>query len=225
MANPDVMDIEEICQDIPDNEVVSRFSIDGDLMLEGYCLNHKKHGTWHIWSENGEMNVMFFDQDKVYDAQRANRKKNFIMEGRDTDCYGEPNAKIKTYYANKNIKSQLRCENGFAIGRIEYFHENGNKSVVMMSNEKGFYDGEYIIWGEDGILRANGGFKNGKRHGKWIRYYDNGALKSEENFNEGPMQGVQIYYLPSGKILERCYFEDNDPKSCDVGGDQYDFNE
>jgi hypothetical protein len=219
---PHEVDIENICQKSHDGQVMSVFDATGSLIVEGRCLNRHKHGTWHVWSQDGEMRIYFFRQNQPYTQGQANRKIHFTREDQSVVCNHEPDGKMTTYYENKKIKTRAFCQGGLSIGKEESLYEDGHQKYIIYFNDKGYFDGEYFLWNEEGIVISEGFYKNGKRHGRWLRRSENGTIISEENYNEGPLHGVQILYdETTGEIFQRCYYEENDIKSCDIGGDGY----
>ncbi len=58
--------------------------------------------------------------------------------------------------------------------------------------EKDFYD--------NGKVKMEGEFVDGKRSGKWKAYYDNGKIWSEGEFLNGERTGLAKIYYPNGKL-------------------------
>jgi uncharacterized pyridoxamine 5'-phosphate oxidase family protein len=60
------------------------------------------------------------------------------------------------------------------------------------NSEKEYFD--------DGILRSEYNFSNGKKHGVGKEYYPDGQLKSETNWNNGIEIGVNKFYFENGNL-------------------------
>ena len=53
---------------------------------------------------------------------------------------------------------------------------------------------------ENGKVKMEGEFKDGKRTGVWKAYFENGTLWSEGKFVNGERNGYGLNYYPNGKL-------------------------
>ena len=72
-----------------------------------------------------------------------------------------------------------------------------NKGKILKITENTVYIGY-----EDGSLKAEKFYKNGKLQGINRIYYPNGKLQTEANFKENNLDGILKEYDESGKIIK-----------------------
>ncbi len=74
------------------------------------------------------------------------------------------------------------------------------------------YTGVKYSYFEDGSLRSETTYVEGKKHGYYKEWYDNGRVKLVKNFNYGVADGAFVLYRKNGKTLEqKGYFLNNQP--------------
>ena len=71
-----------------------------------------------------------------------------------------------------------------------------------------FVTGKIKSYYENGNLKAEGNFKDGKAEGVAKVYHENGSLKSEISYKNGQRQITKIYY-PNGNIFSETTFKND----------------
>ena len=67
------------------------------------------------------------------------------------------------------------------------------------------YETEYY---EDGMVRMEGGMKDGKREGEWTAYFPDGKVQSTGTFKNGLRTGKATVYYSNGQLyMEGMYKE------------------
>lgn len=83
-----------------------------------------------------------------------------------------------TYYLNGKISSQGTIKNGKKDGFWKFWHSNGNEA-----REGNFIDGKpdstHKYWYENGKTRGIGNWKNGVWDGEWIIYNEDGTMTTQ----------------------------------------------
>ena len=122
---------------------------------------------------------------------------------------------MKEYYKDGKLKNQLNIKDSTYI---EY-NENGSKkeegtldnvtlgflsmsalanlgalTVLIEMPEGNGINKEYY---ENGTIKEEVSYGNGKLHGIFKEYYEDGSLKSEGNYNNGVMDGIVKEYYPA----------------------------
>jgi antitoxin component YwqK of YwqJK toxin-antitoxin module len=75
-----------------------------------------------------------------------------------------------------------------------------NKMIDEMAPPDSTYSGEFFLKYDNGLMKAKGYFRFGKRHGQWYYYYPNGYLWSDGYFDKGKMDGPTKVYHENGKM-------------------------
>lgn len=89
-----------------------------------------------------------------------------------------------------------------SITEVEETFEDGTKKTVktyekingdtVLKAEKRYYD--------NGKLKIEGSYKDGKRSGKWVSYYRNGNVWAEATYRDGKEYGKKTVYYENGKV-------------------------
>ena len=118
------------------------------------------------------------DRDEIYNENNTN-----VVNGVVYDINEKPiNGIYKIYYANVNVKMEVKSKNGKpeGIGR--------------------FYD-------EDGNVLFEGTFKNGLMDGKMLNFYPNGDVHNEMYYIKGVPDGIYKTYNEDGSLAVEVKFE------------------
>lgn len=75
-----------------------------------------------------------------------------------------------------------------------------NKMVDEMAPPDSNYSGDFFLKYDNGLMKAKGFFRFGKRHAQWFYYYPNGYLWSDGFFENGKMTGPTKVYHENGKM-------------------------
>ena len=84
-------------------------------------------------------------------------------------------------------------------------------SVAPLSERKD--KGTVVQYFDNGNLKAERHFKDGKLDGPYKIFYENGQLKLEGSYRNDQMNGVFKRYNPQGQLVSEEVYEDNVPIS------------
>ena len=85
-------------------------------------------------------------------------------------------------------------------------YENGQ--IKSEGNYKdGKPDGKVTGWFENGQIQTILNLKDGKLDGKVIDWYENGQIEAEENYKDGKLDGKATYWHENGKIKGKVTFK------------------
>ncbi len=108
----------------------------------------------------------------------------------------------------KTMKNIL-CAALFIAGSAVFAQEKAPKPVFEKQGDltKGtfYYD--------DGSIRQEGAYKNGKLHGEWISYNKDGEKTAIAQYKQGQKDGVWFYW--SGDKLTQVEYDENNIASVD----------
>ena len=100
---------------------------------------------------------------------------------------------IRTFWGNGNIQSEGRMENGKKFGPWKWWFEKGQYNGFIDEN------GLCEIYNDKGILTNTGHMKNGKKEGLWKNFTDDGFLRQEVQFVNGKEHGFFREHFESEK--------------------------
>ena len=113
---------------------------------------------------------------------------------------------VKKYESGKK-RYEGYFKNNIPVGTFIYYfeREGGIMSEIAYRGETGV--GFAKAYHTNGIIQAEGLYKNQFRDSTW-RYYDKqGTLTQSEEYAAGVLQGAQVTYYESGKLAEKKIFE------------------
>ena len=90
---------------------------------------------------------------------------------------------IKSYYDNRNLKSEANFKDGKKEGLFKKYYENGD-------------------------LKSEANFKDGKGNGIGKIYYPNGNLESEISVKDDKFEGLFKLYYENGYLIAEHYYKD-----------------
>ena len=111
------------------------------------------------------------------------RKSETLILGAKSDK-GPLKQKINTvnFYENGNLKSNTTLFGLRFINDIITYYENGQMKMKYSKNLEHKRNGKYSRWNEDGSVRLDGQYENGKKIGTWKVFDKDGNLKKEKNY-------------------------------------------
>jgi len=160
------------------------------------------------------------NRDTINFTDANNNKQGFwIIEDKQSEGYfleNEKNGIWKSFYKNRNLKSEITYVNGLKRGYAKIFYEdgqiaeegtwmedkwtgkyksyykNGRLSYVWNYNDKGNRSGYQKYFYENGNIKIEGEWEEGKETGLIKEYYSSGVLKSKKVFCNGKCKKNQI---------------------------------
>jgi len=171
----------------------------GQLKSEGDRLDFELHGNWIFYTAEG-----FVKDEITYLGGKKNGvSKKYDIEGRlSIVSYYKSDVKDSietTYYPNGNVHTEIPFVNGLEEGTgYEYDSIDGriitiykfkagylrSKQKINRNDNAGRKQGKWLVFYDNGILRTEGYYKNGKRNGVFKEYDKNGSLKEINKFDE-----------------------------------------
>ncbi len=105
----------------------------------------------------------------------------------------------KYYSSTGQLTSVVNFKNGLLEGKATYYFPNGTSKQKEYTNKEGNTDGYYKEYYLNGVLRAEGWYKDDMMHGEWKYYYPNGKLDEVKYFTNNVLGGNAEYFYPNGK--------------------------
>ena len=80
--------------------------------------------------------------------------------------------------------------------------------IVYLPNETKPFKGNNLCKYENGQIKSEVNYKDGKPDGKVIDWYENGQIETEEKYKDGKLDGKATYWHENGKIKGKVTFKD-----------------
>jgi antitoxin component YwqK of YwqJK toxin-antitoxin module len=110
-------------------------------------------------------------------------------------------------FMNGRLAQSANYVNGTIIGQVKSFYEDGSIRSEKHFNDRGQLNGIEKYWSEDGFLRSETIYINGKREGLMKEYFVNGQIKAEINFKSSVKHGLCSKYNLIGVKVEEINYD------------------
>lgn len=192
-------------------------SPDGRLVAEGSFFQGKRHGVWRT-NEEGEIRSSLYQLGTLVAVPSASLScpmGNKIAESQIPERKGSS--------VMLDVKACVD-ESGTRDGTTWTFGPLGEVRIEQ-EYDAGIPHGRYTAWLEDGMLKMDGRFKEGKKVGLWrvfnregrpqieiplkdgqkhgtsVRFHDNGLKAEETEYKNGLPDGIYSQWNDDGKLL------------------------
>lgn len=135
---------------------------------------------------------------------------NYLFFVISISCTYSQTGVIKSYFQNKNLKSEISYINDVLDGKSIYYYENGNKKLEQ-NFSRGVLNGWYRTYFENGNLMNEFYLENGIKDGDEKNYNENGELISIKSYNKGILIQEQKFELTE-KIIAKSIESEKKPK-------------
>ncbi|MAZ61293.1 MAG: hypothetical protein CMG50_03850 [Candidatus Marinimicrobia bacterium] len=98
-------------------------------------------------------------------------------------------------YGNFNNESDVDVEDGI----LKEYYDNGNVKIEY-NYKNGKKNGVQKKWYLNNQLSIKYNYENGKLDGLQKKWYENGNIKSESNYNNDILNGISRYWFSNGQI-------------------------
>lgn len=160
----------------------------GNIGSSGVPINGRS-GNWIFYHENGKMNVNFNFSNGILNGKYM----YFAESGTKTEEGQYVNGKQNDLWIYNYPSGKLKATGKFLDG------DGGNISEISGVPMNG-RSGNWIFYHENGKIRGNYNFSNGKLNGVAKDYFENGILSAEVNYKNDYFDGVKKDYFENGKI-------------------------
>ena len=124
-----------------------------------------------------------------------------------TDAKGrKQGAWVKTYESGKK-RYEGAFKDDVPVGHFIYYYE-GEGGIMSEIFYRGITGTGYAkAYHRNGMVQAEGIYKNQLKDSTWTYYDPKGVLTQREDFKGGELHGDQITYYESGNVAERITYE------------------
>lgn len=188
------------------------FYADGVPQSKGHYEDGEATGTWEYFHMNGRLEkkgIFLADQPQgiwEYYDPRGN-----LIEERPFDEKGQLHGE-NNFYTDGRLYATQFYHHGMMTG-IAYFDSEGEE-FARCGDPSGTFQAQGYF--NDGRLRFEGSYHQGKATGTWKYYFRSGVLAKEYSMADGKMEGKFIEYFPTGKVKLEREFHEGDPDGYSV---------
>jgi antitoxin component YwqK of YwqJK toxin-antitoxin module len=177
---------------------------------------------------NSNISIILFDQYSLYlikssknfDSKNLFQIKKIIIEGLYiSECKkfhfqyynGKRNGRFCTYHDNNNKKINLIGNNkdNHFFGKILSYHDNGQKKSEFYYNEFKFLEGLFLEWNTLGNKITEINYKNNVYDGEYKTFHNNGNKSHECFYENNKKEGIFKNYYDNGKLFEEINYKND----------------
>lgn len=82
-------------------------------------------------------------------------------------------------------------------------------STLYSDEARKIQNGRRQDFHRNGMIKAQGMFKNGNKEGAWLRYHNNGMMADSAFYINGKVRGVRLGWNKDGYQIDSSYFDEN----------------
>jgi len=201
----------------------------GGNVFEGNYENDARNGYGKYTWSNGDVYEGSYENDArngygkytwsngdVYEGNYENDARNGYgtKTWSNGDVYeGSWKNDVQNGHGSKTWSNGIVYEGNFengdqkGYGNKTWWYENGQMRYEHNFKD-GKKDGKSTRWYENGQMRYEHNFKDGKKDGKFIWWHENGQIKLEENYKDGKLDGKETYWYENGQRQSESNYKD-----------------
>ena len=163
--------------------------------IEGRYSDDMKHGYFREYDRNG----ILLNTTKYVDGVVEENAEELLQLDIEKEYY--PNAKVKRVKSFKHDKPEGVWRDLTKTGEIlgSQIYKAGVLVGEGILDMRGVKHGLWKEYYSDGMLRAEGEYRNGQRIGEWLFYYRNGKIEQRGKYAPGERpHGLWKWYYESG---------------------------
>lgn len=187
--------------------------------------NGQKNGWYFKFYESGDTSVKKFYADGKLENYTTYFTEDGTISFKGQYKNGQAEGIHRQYYDDGTLRYELSYQNDNLHGDAKYYYDNGNLMVhfnakeglpvdiVKLQSYKGEAverddllksgNGLMLFYHDNGALRKELNFKDGKFHGEQKAYFSNGDLDYLENYTHGEVNGKCESYYSNGLLDEK----------------------
>ena len=171
----------------------------GNILSEVTYRNDKKNGYLKEYAMNGDLLKISKFVDDVLQPEAEEIQKLEVQN----EYYPDGKIKISAMFRNGIPEGIKREFNSDGIVEKSYLYKNGILIGEGIVKEDGDRDGPWKDYYNDGKLKSEGNYDNGKQTGLWKYYHQNGKIEQTGKFNkQGKPDGTWKWYFDTGQLLK-----------------------
>lgn len=171
---------------------------------EGKWKNNQLDSIWIFYDQVGDttekINYYLGKKNGYHYRYFKNEKFKNQIQSKELYVNGKRNGISIYYYSNGNVWKEIPYLNDKKQG-IGYEYDQ-NSNIITLTR----YRNNKILLQEK-INRYN---QKGEKDGVWKEFYENGNVKDEKNYSNGKLNGIFKIYNKDRKLLEKLYYKNGE---------------
>jgi antitoxin component YwqK of YwqJK toxin-antitoxin module len=119
---------------------------------------------------------------------------------------GRPDGWLIDHYLSGKTKEKAFYESGTRRSYARWI-EQGIQTFQWQWDEKNREQGDFKEWYENGQIKEQKSYKDGKLVGFLRTWYDNGQMKSSVEYKDNLALGIGRFWAMDGSLIHECFYE------------------
>ena len=201
---------------------VHEYYENGQIKSETGYSENEKHGRYSIWYESGQIKEKGknrfdapygFYEEWLEDGQK--REEGTWAEDGENLIQNRWNKNGNSIIKNgagriqgKNKEGLVLWEKEYIGGRLEFDQNNEHEYYDngQVKSETGYFEGKkhglYKNWFENGQLKKQGKYQNGNSYGRFAEWFENGQLKEQGEYKDGQYFMTNRWSSNGGQLVK-----------------------
>ena len=201
---------------------VHEYYENGQIKSETGYSENEKHGRYSIWYESGQIKEKGknrfgapygFYEEWLEDGQK--REEGSWAEDGENLIQNRWNKNGNSIIKNgagriqgKNKEGLVLWEKEYIGGRLEFDQKNEHKYYDngQVKSETGYFEGKkhglYKNWFENGQLKKQGKYQNDNSYGRFAEWFENGQLKEQGEYRDGQYFMTNRWSSNGGQLVK-----------------------
>jgi len=201
---------------------VHEYYENGQIKSETGYSENEKHGRYSIWYENGQIKEKGknrlgtpygFYESWLEDGQK--REEGTWAEDGENLIQNRWNKNGNSIIKNgagriqgKNKEGLVLWEKEYIGGRLEFDQKNEHEYYDngQVKSETGYFEGKkhglYKNWFENGQLKKQGKYQNDNSYGRFAEWFENGQLKEQGEYRDGQYFMTNRWSSNGGQLVK-----------------------
>jgi antitoxin component YwqK of YwqJK toxin-antitoxin module len=157
----------------------------------------RKIGKWTGYFSNSKVGYVGYYKNGLKDSSWYYYNDRGILEKKEQYINGLKNG-ITSIYSDGNLYDEVEFVNDKKHGKHTHYY-SPTKVNFYQGYKDGYFDGDFILFFEDGAVKQKGKFSHGRCIGEWVEFSSNGSIIEKT-----------IYYSDSKKYREIKFNQNKD---------------
>lgn len=169
------------------------------VSVERNYRNDKLHGYYKEYNTQGTLVLtLLYDDGKLVEDVQTDTREIVVIEKESKDGQYTDRG---PYVDDVPVGIHKRFDKNGEVIESWVYDDLGNLLSEGVIDREGNKQGDWKDYYRNGMIKAQGKFRNNLRDGKWSFYYESGNLEQEGNYDLGKENGAWRWYYPDGQIL------------------------
>lgn len=175
----------------------------GTLLTNGFFQKDKKTDKWERFYANGTIKLQEFYQENLLNGIRTEYYRNGAKLSQVPYQRNREKGAFVKWFKDGAKMITGKFHDGIKNGSwLSFFKSGTKKEMVNYAVIKNPKDSIVSVWYEDEKMKNEIHLRNGM----WKKYYDNGQVKMQGNFTNGRLDGQVLYFDTSGVVVKKEIF-------------------